>query len=96
MTDQRRVSFTQMKDGTREEYELLHELEAPHLAGTASGLGGAIMLGGGAALSAFAGTMLTPGTGATTLMLIMFVTASMSVVSIFVVIARERQLRLRA
>ncbi|MCL5778145.1 HD domain-containing protein [Limibaculum sp. FT325] len=38
MTDQRRVSFTQMKDGTREEYELLHELEAPHLAGTADRL----------------------------------------------------------
>jgi DHA1 family bicyclomycin/chloramphenicol resistance-like MFS transporter len=27
----------------------------PHLAGTASGLGGALMLGGGAALSALAG-----------------------------------------
>jgi hypothetical protein len=31
----------------------------PHLAGTASGLGGAIMLGGGAALSALAGALLT-------------------------------------
>ena len=29
------VSFTQMKDGTREEYELLHELEKPYLAMTA-------------------------------------------------------------
>ena len=30
-----KVSFTQMKDGTREDYELLRELEAPHLAMTA-------------------------------------------------------------
>ncbi len=29
------VSFTQMKDGTKEEYELLHELEKPFLAMTA-------------------------------------------------------------
>ena len=29
------VSFTQMKDGTREDYELLHELEKPYLAMTA-------------------------------------------------------------
>ena len=29
------VSFTQMKDGTKEEYELLHELEKPYLAMTA-------------------------------------------------------------
>jgi len=29
------VSFTQMKDGTAEDYALLHELEGPHLAGTA-------------------------------------------------------------
>jgi predicted HD phosphohydrolase len=28
------VSFTQMKDGTRDDYELLRELEAPHLAMT--------------------------------------------------------------
>lgn len=35
----------------------------PHLAGTASGLGGAIMIGGGAALSALAGALLVPGAG---------------------------------
>ncbi len=28
------VRFTQMKDGTREDYELLHKLEAPHHAAT--------------------------------------------------------------
>ncbi len=32
------VSFTQMKDGTRQDYELLHELEGPYLAGTADRL----------------------------------------------------------
>jgi len=30
-----KVSFTQMKDGTKEEYELLHELEKPFVAMTA-------------------------------------------------------------
>ncbi len=32
------VSFTQMKDGTREDYELLEQLEKPFLAGTADRL----------------------------------------------------------
>ncbi len=32
------VSFTQMKDGTLEDYELLHELEVPYIAGTADRL----------------------------------------------------------
>lgn len=31
----------------------------PHLAGSASGLGGAVMIGGGAGLSAITGAMLT-------------------------------------
>lgn len=35
----------------------------PELAGGASGLGGALMIGGGAALSALAGALLGPGTG---------------------------------
>ncbi len=34
----RTVSFTQMKDGTREDYALLEELERPFLAGTADRL----------------------------------------------------------
>lgn len=38
MNEAKQVSFTQMKDGTREEYELLHELEGPYLAGTADRL----------------------------------------------------------
>lgn len=34
----RTVSFRQMKEGTREDYELLAELDRPHLAGTADRL----------------------------------------------------------
>ncbi len=32
------VNFTQMKDGTREDYEMLHELESDYLSGTAERL----------------------------------------------------------
>ena len=35
MTEDARVSVTQMKDGTKEDYAMLHELEGPFLAGTA-------------------------------------------------------------
>jgi predicted HD phosphohydrolase len=38
MNETKTVAFTQMKDGTKEEYELLHELEKPFLAGTADRL----------------------------------------------------------
>jgi len=38
MSEIKQVSFTQMKDGTAEEYALLHELEGPYLAGTADRL----------------------------------------------------------
>ena len=62
----------------------------PLLAGSASGLGGAIMIGGGAALSALAGMMLTPGSGAYPLLWIMFISALMAVLSILYVIVRER------
>jgi MFS transporter, DHA1 family, multidrug resistance protein len=47
----------------------------PHLIATASGLGGAIMIGGGAALSALAGAVLQPGSGAAPLLVIMLVSA---------------------
>lgn len=62
----------------------------PRLAGSASGLGGAIMIGGGAVLSAFAGWMLTPGSGPMPLIAIMLATSLASVVSILYVIWRER------
>ena len=43
----------------------------PHLAGSASGLGGALLVGGGAALSVLAGALLGPGTGAWPLLWVM-------------------------
>ncbi|MBU2962701.1 multidrug effflux MFS transporter [Citreicella sp. C3M06] len=65
----------------------------PHLAGTASGLSGAIMIGGGAGLSALAGSLLQPGSGANPLLWLMFATGAGSMVSIAIVFARERKLR---
>jgi len=62
----------------------------PHMAGTASGLGGAIMIAGGAALSALAGGLLVPGSGAMPLLLIMLATTFGSVLSIVYVIRRDR------
>tara|TARA_R110002049_G_scaffold10127_6_gene50572 strand:+ start:40482 stop:41696 length:1215 start_codon:yes stop_codon:yes gene_type:complete len=66
----------------------------PHLAGTASGLGGAIMIVGGAALSALAGALLTPQSGAYPLLWLMLITAMAGVASIWVVIRREKALGL--
>ncbi len=64
----------------------------PQLAGTASGLGGAFMMGGGASLSALAAALLVPGAGAWPLMWIMLVTSLLAVGAILFVIRRERQL----
>jgi len=64
----------------------------PHLAGSAAGLGGAIMIGGGAALSALAGAMLTKETGAFPLMWIMFLSSASGVLSMLFVLYRERRL----
>lgn len=66
----------------------------PHLAGTASGLGGAIMIGGGAGLSALAGALLKPGRGEFPLVWLMFITSVLAVFAILYVIRRERQLGL--
>lgn len=63
----------------------------PHLAGTASGLSGAIMIGGGAALSQFAGSILTVETGTLPLQLIMLVTSILSFFAVAFVIWRARQ-----
>ena len=63
----------------------------PHLAGTASGPGGAIMIRGGAGLSALAGALLKPGRGEFPLVWIMFVTSVLAVLAILYVIRRERQ-----
>jgi len=61
----------------------------PRLAGTASGLGGAIMIGGGAALSTLAGIVLQAGDGAAPLLWLMTLTSAGSVAAIFYVIHRE-------
>ncbi|MEL6565906.1 MAG: multidrug effflux MFS transporter [Pseudomonadota bacterium] len=66
----------------------------PHLAGTASGLAGAIMIGGGAALSALAGFLLTPETGAFPLLYIMVLTGLAALLAIGAVYRRERRLRI--
>ncbi|MBP7000698.1 multidrug effflux MFS transporter [Amaricoccus sp.] len=65
----------------------------PHLAGSASGLGGALMIGGGAALSVLAGAMLSPATGAWPLLWLMF---ACSVASVATTLWVMRVARLRA
>lgn len=62
----------------------------PHLAGTAAGLGGAIMVGGGAALAQFGGTLLNPETGALPMQWLMFSTSVAAVLSVLFVILRDR------
>lgn len=64
----------------------------PHLAGTAAGLGSAIMIGGGAALSALAGTLLKPGSTDLPLVSIMTASCTMALVVMWFVARRERRL----
>ncbi len=64
----------------------------PHLAGTASGLGGAIMIGGGAVLADQVGAFLTPTSGAYPLLYMMLATALAAIASIIVVYRREARL----
>ena len=64
----------------------------PHLAGTASGLGGAIMIGGGAALSQLAGGILTEETGTLPLQVLMFATSVLALASVLFVVLRERRI----
>ena len=66
----------------------------PHLAGTASGLGGAMMIGMGAILGALAGALLSEESGVYPLLYIQLMTAAVGVVAIMVVIRREKQLGL--
>jgi MFS transporter, DHA1 family, multidrug resistance protein len=63
----------------------------PHLAGSASGLGSAIMIGGGAALSVFAGIVLKMGTTSLPLQLLLFASSGLALVAIFYVMQRERE-----
>ncbi len=62
----------------------------PHLAGTASGLGGAMMIGFGAALSVLAGIALEGRGSALPLMWIMAGTAAMSLVCAIYTVRRDR------
>ena len=64
----------------------------PHLAGTASGLGGAFQIGGGAALSAWAGALLGAGSTEAPLLYLMLGSSMMAVGAIAYVIRRTRQL----
>ena len=62
----------------------------PELAGSASGLGAAMMIGGGAALSAITGALLSPTSGATPLLAMMALSAVFSLFTTLYVIARAR------
>ena len=62
----------------------------PGLAGSASGLGSAMMIGGGAGLSALAGALLSKESGAAPLLMLMVASAICSVVATFYVIRREK------
>ncbi|MCB2134497.1 MAG: multidrug effflux MFS transporter [Rhodobacteraceae bacterium] len=65
----------------------------PSLAGSASGLGGAFAIGGGAALSILAARVLTPDTGPQPLILVMLATSVAATLCTFWVIRRETVLR---
>ncbi|WP_238366979.1 multidrug effflux MFS transporter [Mesobacterium pallidum] len=64
----------------------------PKQAGAASGLGGAIMIGGGAALSFLAGLILGPETGETPLVLLMLTSLICGLIAMFIVIRRQRRI----
>ena len=64
----------------------------PHLAGTASGLGGAIMIGGGAALSALAGLLLELGGGALPLIALMVASGLAGLAATLLTLRRNRRL----
>ncbi|MFM2391184.1 MAG: hypothetical protein RLZZ437_2739 [Pseudomonadota bacterium] len=64
----------------------------PELAGSAAGLGGAITIGGGAALSVLAGLVLTPTSGPLPLVLIMLASSAASILCVLWVIARARSI----
>jgi DHA1 family bicyclomycin/chloramphenicol resistance-like MFS transporter len=68
----------------------------PKLAGSAAGLGGALMIGGGAALSAFAGSLLGPETGPLPLVVVMLGAALLTLVSALWVTRIEREVAARA
>ena len=66
----------------------------PHLAGSASGLGGAMMIGGGAALAAIVGLVLTADNGHYLLQGMMALSSALSLAAILLVMRRNRRLGL--
>ena len=64
----------------------------PNLAGAASGLGSAIMIGGGAALSALAGTLVSTDTGEIPLLWLMEFSAVLGILIMLLVTQRQRKL----
>jgi DHA1 family bicyclomycin/chloramphenicol resistance-like MFS transporter len=65
----------------------------PHLAGSASGLGGAIQVGAAAGLSVIAGALLSPATGAFPLLWVMFASCIGAIVANVYVIQVARHAR---
>jgi DHA1 family bicyclomycin/chloramphenicol resistance-like MFS transporter len=66
----------------------------PKLAGSASGLGGALNTGGGAIIATGTAAVLIPGTGALTLILIMLGTSIASIFTITYAIMRTKKLEM--
>lgn len=62
----------------------------PQLAGSASGLGGAVMIGGGAALAAITGSLLTPEAGVYPLLGMMIMSSFLAILAAWFVIYRSR------
>ena len=65
----------------------------PHLAGTASGLGGAMMIAIGAALSTLAGAFLVPGSNEMPLLMLMWLSSLSGVAVIIYVGQRNKKLK---
>ena len=65
----------------------------PHLAGSASGLGGAMMIGGGAVLAAVAGPLLSETAGHYLLLTLIAISSALSILAILLVFRREARLR---
>jgi DHA1 family bicyclomycin/chloramphenicol resistance-like MFS transporter len=61
----------------------------PHLAGSASGLGSAMLVGGGAALSVLGGGLLGPGTGAWPLLFVMLATSALGLATTLLVMRAD-------
>lgn len=64
----------------------------PHLAGSASGLGGALMIGGGAVQAALAGPLLSETRGHVVLLELMAASSALSILAILLVIRRARRI----